>query len=235
MSTGGCWAVGHAGAAPGQRLVEHYAGGRWVAVDGAGGSGDGSTLAAVWCSNSLNCWAVGSSGDRRTLTEHYDGSSWTEIPSADAAAGDTDSLTGVTCSPAGACWAVGSRTRGGVQRILIERRTGSTWTVIDSPAPAFSNASSLHAVTCRSDADCWAVGIAQSAAGSDQGLIEQYNGVRWDLTRTPAVTSATFSAVTCPEDDDCFAVGTCSAGTMSPCHGSTSLIELYDLILPEGH
>ncbi len=221
---GECWAVGHSGPAPGERLVAHYTGGRWSTANGAGRPGDGSILLAVWCGDPHTCWAVGSTGANQTLTERYDGGAWTEIPSGDA--GDADSLSGVSCSPAGACWAAGTSARGGVQRPLIEHYTGSAWTVVDSPIPAFSRAGSLGAVTCLSDADCWAVGVARAAAGVDQGLAEQFNGAGWTVTRTPLVTSATFKGVTCPEDDDCFVVGG---------HGQASLIELYDLILPEGH
>jgi hypothetical protein len=40
-------------------------------------------------------------------------------------------------------------------------------------------------------------------------------------------------SVSCPDDSDCWAVGRCSAPTAAMCAGSSSLIELYDTVLPD--
>lgn len=233
-----CWAVGSVGDAPTRTLVLHYDGSSWAtATSPAAGSGEDDVLRAVTCADANGCWAVGSGGGH-TLIARYDGGSWKRVPSKDTAAGDGDSLSGVSCATAGNCWAVGQSRRGSASNGLIEEDTGSGWTLVDSPAPALSRGSSLTGVACAEGSNCFAVGAAQSGAGRDSGLIAHYDGRRWALVGSPALghdAQASFAYVTCPSEDDCWVVGRCSDASGSPCRGSTSLIEFYDLILPDGH
>src|SRR6266576_1338798 len=74
-----------------------------------------NSLVATTCVSASDCWAVGSSqtlelagSAAQTLTERWDGSSWTIVPSPNTDAKQSNSLTGVTCVSASDCWAVGS-------------------------------------------------------------------------------------------------------------------------------
>jgi hypothetical protein len=239
MNTGQCWAVGHVGIGPGAALIEHYDGSVWSTVT-AFTTGElasmGTVLTGVTCKDTDHCWAVGSTADGHALTAHHAGDQWSVVPSDDTPTGDVDVLSGVTCSTAGTCWAVGSRTHGAARSTLIETFDGRSWTIVASPGPAFSTASTLLGVACAGDTDCWAVGTA-TTSGRSQGLTEEYNGVTWVVARsgTTSITGSSLAGVTCPQDDDCWVVGTCGAAASPACAGSRSLIELYDLIVPDGH
>jgi hypothetical protein len=87
-STGDCWAVGqHAQTAIGQTvvpqtLIEHYAGGKWTAVNSPNVGSQDNILYGVACDSAKDCWAVGAYTDAtgsQTLIERYDGTSWSVV------------------------------------------------------------------------------------------------------------------------------------------------------------
>jgi hypothetical protein len=100
-------------------------------------AGSSSTLTAVACASSSECWAVGTYKTRsstRTLIERNSGNGWTIVSSPRV--GPADSLSAVTCVGAQDCWAVGAHgTDAGDTAPLIERNTGKGWTVVRSPTP----------------------------------------------------------------------------------------------------
>ncbi|MGI9007154.1 MAG: hypothetical protein ACR2FU_13335 [Streptosporangiaceae bacterium] len=93
-------------------------------------------------------WAVGSyvpagTGvpyQHRTLTEHWNGSSWSIVPFPDPGGHRLRSispLSSVAAVSADDVWAVGTYTRPGQpRRTLIARWNGSTWTQVPSVSPA---------------------------------------------------------------------------------------------------
>jgi hypothetical protein len=100
------WAVGTDSDGAGQSvLTERWNGTKWKVVPSPN-AGDGANLSAVVATPVMGsqAWAVGShddaSGASRTLTEHYDGSAWTIVPSVDPA-GNADFLAGVTVGKPG--------------------------------------------------------------------------------------------------------------------------------------
>ena len=124
-----------------------------------------------------NVWAVGDSGDNvadfyssggggtpaNTLIEHYNGTSWSIVPSP--ATGANASLTGVTSTSASNVTAVGSDTPAGAtgRQSLIENWNGSAWTTVSSPAVGTSDV--LNSVsTSPGAAIIWAAG--SSSTGS---------------------------------------------------------------------
>ena len=232
-----CWAVGATGPSSAQTgLVLHDDGTGWSTAASPASPGP-SSLDAVACAAVDNCWAVGSAGAQHTLVERFDGTSWSVVTSPDTGAGAA-TLSGVTCTAASDCWAVGGDTAGATSAPLIEHDTGSGWTIVHSAVPLFSTGSSLQAVACISESNCWAVGVSRSAGGGAQGLSEQFTGTAWAVIRGPTAARnhvASFSGVTCPDSDDCWVVGSCGTGGSSGCGGSASLIALYDMVLPDGH
>jgi hypothetical protein len=232
-----CWAVGATGPSSATTgLVLHDDGTGWSTVTSPASAGP-SSLDAVACAAVDNCWAVGSVSAQHTLVEHFDGISWSVVTSPQTGPGAA-TLSGVTCLAASDCWAVGGATAGAISVPLIEHDTGNGWIIVHAAVPLFSTGSSLQAVACISESNCWAVGVSRSAGGGAQGLSEQFTGKAWAVIRGPAATQnrvASFSGVTCPDSDDCWVVGSCGAGGSSGCGGSASLIALYDMVLPDGH
>ena len=100
------WAVGTMSDGAGQStLIEHWNGTKWSVVPGPN-AGDGANLGGVVATPAMGsqAWAVGahddSTGASRTLTEQYDGSTWTIVPSVDPKA-DADFFSGVTVAKPG--------------------------------------------------------------------------------------------------------------------------------------
>lgn len=115
LSRTNAWAVGFSEKTTTdfRTLIEHWNGSTWSVVASPNTGSGANTLAAIAAVNASDIWAVGaqraSQGARfRTLTEHWNGHTWTIAPSPSPGQGD-DWLFGATAIPHGAgFWAVGS-------------------------------------------------------------------------------------------------------------------------------
>ncbi len=193
-----CWAVGFAGPNPIQYnflpgvdpsvvgstgLAEHWNGAAWSVVPTpAPASPSGRYLSSVTCTESSDCWAVGSDMDAKgnpstTLVEHWDGSTWTTTPSPDPST-PANVLNAVTCLDASKCWATGSTDAASGNNVspspFIENWNGSTWSV--QPSPSVVAFGSLGGVACVRNIGCFAAGFAATNVSNDttlQTLIEQ--------------------------------------------------------------
>jgi hypothetical protein len=104
------WAVGTSG---GKTLAEHWDGTAWTVVSSPNGSLPSSSLAGVVTLSPSDVWAVGISQDQvrvliRTLTLHWDGSSWSVVTSPNPGP-DYNGLDGVAGLSGGDVWAVGNQ------------------------------------------------------------------------------------------------------------------------------
>lgn len=161
---GDAWAVGVQGdIGVGTTLAERWDGSAWHVVPTP--RKRGTWLHDVVMLASDDVWAVGgfvppgSTGHGHTLALHFDGASWSNVPTppVDAEHG----LEAVT-NASRALWAVGTRTRSsGRSLTLIERWTGSTWTVMASPNRD-SDTNRLLDVAADPAGDLWAVGITRN-------------------------------------------------------------------------
>jgi hypothetical protein len=94
-------------------LAERWTGSGWSVVPAASPGADYNALQAVAAASTSSAWAVGArraaqGSAFRTLTEHWNGRSWTVAPSPSPGSGD-DTLFGVTKVPGGSgYWAVGT-------------------------------------------------------------------------------------------------------------------------------
>lgn len=170
-------------------------------------------LADVSADSASDVWAVGLSRRNHktsSLVEHWDGSVWTAVPSANPGNPSTV-LSGVSALSPTDVWAVGTFVQDGHDRSLIEHWDGSGWTHIPSPnATAFNNELiSVHAISAT---DVWAVGQSSSNELEyvDDGLIEHWDGTSW--TVVPAAPHSNwaeqqFTAVTATSPTDVWAVG----------------------------
>jgi hypothetical protein len=144
------WAVGSAGATgDATTLIEHYDGAVWSIVPSPNaGSGD-NALSGVFASAPGDLWAVGSfvgpSGALRTLVEHWDGGSWTVVPSPNQGPGE-NVLSSVSGRPGAAPWAVGHAVVSGETVPLIEFWDGTVWRRATLAGDAASPGASLTSV-----------------------------------------------------------------------------------------
>jgi hypothetical protein len=165
--------------------------GKWTVVKSPDGPSKNNHLYGVSASAANNVWAVGSylsgnpiNGPFKTLTERWNGSAWSFVPSADA--GAEDALGGVAAISPTDMWAVGDfmpQLRS-PQTAFIEHWNGQKWSVVPSPRPGqLSGLSSVRAVSA---ADVWAVGSYYNNAGNSQTLIEHWNGKKWRIVPSPS-------------------------------------------------
>jgi hypothetical protein len=208
ISASACTAVGldNSNAA----AVETWSGSAWTseAAIPQGPIWDNRFL-SVSCATATNCMAVGSSGffgppDQLTLTEQWDGTSWTIEPTPNLPG---DSLNSVSCRAATACVAVGSSSSGNA---LAEQWDGNAWTLQSVPTPSGATGGSLAGVSCASTSDCTAVGYYTSSSGTALTLAEQWDGTSWTIEPTPNPTNSTgsyLSSVSCTTTTTCTAVG----------------------------
>jgi Dockerin type I domain len=101
-----CWAVGTAA----HMLTEHWNGNSWSIVASPIVTETGVDFAyGVTCASASDCWMVGYTYTfpmSQTVIEHWDGRSWSIVPSPNPSA--TLNLPfGVTCASASECWTVG--------------------------------------------------------------------------------------------------------------------------------
>jgi hypothetical protein len=181
-----------------QPLVEHWDGTTWTDNPVPSPAGQQATLSGVDDLSSADAWAVGQSSPaggvrERTLIEHWDGSSWSIVPSPNPATGvpgDDDVLTAVGGAGSNDLWAVGSATDQTTQTIslLFEHWDGTTWSAVPSPTPLMSAqfASSVSAVSSN---DVWAVGVDET--GQRKTLAAHWNGLAWSIVPTPNVGQGT--------------------------------------------
>src|SRR5439155_657567 len=112
-------------AAPGRDALSPCLGG-WTNAN-APATGTPATLygVAVVPSSNPDIWAVGANSDRnRTLAEHWDGTSWSIVPSPSVYSNDF--FSSVSADSDTDLWAIGLA--------IVERWDGSTWTVMPFPS-----------------------------------------------------------------------------------------------------
>jgi hypothetical protein len=169
-------------------------------------------------------WAVGSldeGGASRihTLIEHWDGASWTRIPSPNvlmpSGSAYPSRLNSVEVVSANNVWAVGEYIIGNQFLTLIEHWDGTRWSIIPSPnGPAGDGR--LWGVTAVSANDVWAVGEYASPAGSNtygKSLILHWDGTRWSVVPSPQPSpwnASPLYGVVAFSADDAWAVGSWS-------------------------
>jgi hypothetical protein len=151
------WAVGMItrhdgpGDAPTQTFTEHWDGTAWRVVNapdvqvGQLQHGADDSLNAVTATRRDDVWAVGAASPQGTLTLHWDGTSWTVIPSAHA--GTFSYLSDVAAISATNVWAVGN---------AIEHWDGRRWT--QTATIGGKTFAPLAAITAVSANDIWMVG-----------------------------------------------------------------------------
>jgi hypothetical protein len=166
--------------APVQTLIEHWDGSTWTLVTSPDTSpSETNELAAVSCTSSTDCWAVGigylaSNGAGQGLIEQWNGTAWSIVPTADVSDDFEYGLEGVTCVSSTECSAVGSTgpTANGTQSVA-EQWSGTAWSIVSTPNVPSASVTALFATACATPADCWAVGWSSTNSGEPQNVAER--------------------------------------------------------------
>ena len=208
LSGSNAWAVGSAdsGNALDQiTFIQNWDGARWSVVPSPSpGTAGINRLYGVAANAANDVWAVGShqrsSSPLETLIEHWDGTRWSVIPSANVP-GTNNELFGVVALGPNNVWAVGYS--GSVEfATLVEHWDGSTWRVVPSADPPVSS-NILRAISGTGPSDIWAVGISKNLLTfmTDE-LTEHWDGNAWGLRfGAGGVPSALYGVATVTPDD----------------------------------
>lgn len=165
-------------------VIEQWNGSRWSLTTGLPHIAEPvAAFNALGGTGASDVWAVGdtitSAGATAGLAEHFDGSSWTVVPSA-SAPGAT--LTAVSADSPADAWAGGFTASGP----LAEHWNGTAWQVTTMPTPA--DARELTSVFATSPGNAWAAGVGREPGYSGGGFsfLDHWNGSRWSLVSTTA-------------------------------------------------
>jgi hypothetical protein len=167
-------------------------------------------------------WAVGFSDQvsappvvDSTLAEHWDGTSWSIVPTDSSFHGQLQAVAGAASNDV---WAVGvnlsSSSSGGP---LVEHWDGMSWSVVSDPA--FTGG--VAAISADATNDVWIVGINGNTASA---AVEHWDGMTWTSLTSPAFTGVTsLNAVSADASHDVWAVGTASTIFGAPFSGPAVL------------
>jgi hypothetical protein len=169
----------------------------WTIVPSPNGNFDDNFLGDISAISANDIWAVGTTGSGlsplNTLTEHWNGSSWSVLPSPNGVF-TTNFLTGVDGVAGNDVWAVGYSDNNSVadnqSRTLILHWNGSSWSKMTSPNTSFP-VNRLHAVDAVSANEVWAVGTSYDYTNYRM-VIMRWNGTSWRMVSTPTVPGSNF-------------------------------------------
>jgi len=216
------WAAGSGteGNAP---ETQHFDGSAWSVVTALGiGAGYTPFLRDVAALAKNDVWVVGDAeGDVGNdyyfgplpLVEHWDGASWSMVPTPNV--GAFDGLNAVSAASDNAVWAVGSSDDGRI----TERWDGTAWKVVGPVAGASFQWTGIEAI---SPTDVWVVGFNPGGSGGEEEspLTARWNGTHWKYVYVPPPSQGagdvgTF-AISAISSKDMWAVGLWDGGKVSP-------------------
>jgi hypothetical protein len=141
-------------------------------------------------------WAVGYSYDsnlaaNRTMTQRFNGTSWSIVSSVNASATGYSQLNRVDATSTSNVWAIGS---------IVERYNGTNWVAMSSPAGV-----ALRGLDVVSPSEVWVAGYSGSAA-----TVTQWKNGTWTTRYTQASTGrhlTVFEAIAVDASGQVWAVG----------------------------
>ncbi|HWD71380.1 MAG TPA: alkaline phosphatase family protein [Actinomycetota bacterium] len=183
-----------------------------------------NSLGAIAGSSPSDIWAVGNflpdvAGSNQdatlSLTEHYNGTTWTAVPSPNGGP-NFNTLFGVAAT-GGKAWAVGVDMNAQYRaQALIESWDGTGWNIMSAPQPG-SMRNLLYGAAAVSTSDVWAVGDQQASDGTFGTLVEHWDGHTRSVVPSPNPGSSGnhLYGVAAAGPDDVWAVGQ-QLGATSP-------------------
>jgi hypothetical protein len=215
------WVVGNAGV---PSFIAHWDGAEWTQVPSPSPGAYNNVLTGVSGVAPDDVWAVGesridSSGAEVAVADHWDGSTWTQVPTQNPAS--VQLFYDVDAIAADDVWAVGATNAGGP---LVEHWDGSTWSLVDQPVLH----GTLVGIVGFAPDDVWAVGhTTQASGGAPFGpLLEHWDGASWSVVQGLSIDSvAELNGLAGTSTNDVWAVG-CSLRDVRG--GRKTVIEHYD-------
>jgi hypothetical protein len=168
-------------------LIEHWDGIAWTRVKSPNaGQPAGGSLSGVAALAADDAWAVGGYGQGvpgRTLIEHWNGTSWSVVPSPNKGP-FPNSLSDVVAVAPDDVWAVGTWfTKAFDDRTLTLHWDGTSWSVVSSPTPG--RIADFAGVVVVATDDAWAVGgWVDPQANALRTLVEHWDGTSWTVVES---------------------------------------------------
>ncbi len=199
LSATDIWAVGSSYSTgqtlPTQTLILHWDGKGWREIHHPDPGSGFDLLTGIAAISTNDVWAIGLFSNENNsieigedLFEHWNGTSWTVIPSPHPGVrGNT--LSAIAAVSTNDVWTVGNTVNdNSVTDTLIEHWNGKVWSTVKGQNPGtVSNA--LSAIVALSAHNIWAVGSSSNDASSQQAqpLIEHWNGTAWSTVTSPNI------------------------------------------------
>jgi hypothetical protein len=184
------WAVGRDLTGKlGKTLILHWDGTSWTQVPSPNPGVHDNDLFGVHMTSATDGWAVGyadnSAAEDLSLVLHWDGTSWTRMPSPTPGLrnGGTQ-LTGVSALTGSDAWASGLfDTNGGEEGTVLLHWDGTAWTRVPAPSPSpggSTGGSFVNGVAMTATADVWSAGGTFAGnTGKQRTLLLHWNGTAW--------------------------------------------------------
>jgi hypothetical protein len=191
-------------------FADHWNGTAWVGLQLPVPSGQVAALEGVADVAPGDGWAVGFSTSTSTnldstLIEHWNGTSWSIVPSPDpAGTGGDNELDAIAAVSPTDIWAAGDYLpAGGGISLLFEHYNGTSWTTVPSPGGGFA-----LGLTALASNNVWMVGTVDSQVP----ISAHWNGTSWSMVATPSVNAGPnpieeLTAVTAVSASDVWASG----------------------------
>jgi len=210
--------------------------GNWqkvISPNVGGASSVNNQLLGVAAVSERDVWAVGWAQDpngpqyvKRTLIQHFDGSTWNVVASPNRRNDIESVLHSVSAASAHDVWAVGSSHNGSLpSRTLIELWDGTQWSIVPSPSPD-SQFNELRGVAALSANDVWAVGYSSGTQTETpiDTLILHWDGTSWRQVASPNIAGRAnqLFGITAISANDIWAVGA-AGGTPLSMHWNGSV------------
>jgi Phosphoesterase family len=191
-SQGQAWAVGEYLNSKYQdrALLEHWDGSHWSIADNPQPGSVRDMLFGATALSPSDVWVVGDqegkNGKFDTLAEHWDGSSWTVVPTPDPGSAGNH-LYAIDAVSADNVWAAGMQLSGdSPDQGLVEHWNGQQWSVVPMPAPASADLVMLDGITANGD-QVWVDGESDSPDGGGLPFIAGYQDGTWTIPQLPTV------------------------------------------------
>lgn len=186
-------------------------------------SGRGPTVSAllsVSATSPNDVWAVGyraAGAASATLVEHFDGETWTTVPSPNPGGSGLNRLDGVDAIASDDVWAVGTFDAKRDNRLhnLAMHWDGSSWSVESPPEPAPHRRNALLTVGGSGSDNVWAGGYFVDADGYTLASLYHWDGSNWSpaqLLHGPVGDPVEGVSVF---QNSAWAVGECTSGCSS--------------------
>lgn len=193
-------------------------------------------LSGVSATSATNALAVGSYGAPSgiaTLIEHWNGKTWTPVPTGPGPDQGAETLSGVAATSAGNAWASGEISTQYSFPLVLHWHGGKKMGQDETPTPGGDGgAAYLGGVGAASATDAWAVGGYLPELSATDTLILRWTGKKWVQAPSPSpggnsgTSFSVLGGVAAVSPADAWAVG--DFGTGQPSAPVMTLIEHWN-------